>query len=199
MPLSQPVAREQLHRRSIEIHGYHRADGLFDIEAHLIDTKSRGFDSYARGHVAPGEPLHEMWLRLSFDQHMVIVTSEAVTDNSPFPPICPNGASVFSKLVGLAIKPGFIREANARVGGTAGCTHLRELLQQIATTAVQTIGPMRGKPAQDDSGKPSAGAIRMLNSCYAYASSSPVVQRRRPELYTGPDALHPAKAATSAD
>jgi hypothetical protein len=35
--------REPLHRRSIEIHGYKRDDGLFDIEGHLVDTKSIDF------------------------------------------------------------------------------------------------------------------------------------------------------------
>ena len=40
MPLSEPTAREPLHRRTIDMVGYRRADGLFDIEAHLIDTKT---------------------------------------------------------------------------------------------------------------------------------------------------------------
>ena len=48
-------------------------------------------------------------------------------------------------LVGLQIKAGFLREVNHRVGGTVGCTHLRELLQQMATTAFQTINPARAK------------------------------------------------------
>jgi hypothetical protein len=39
MPLSPPVSREELHTRAITLHGYRRDDGLFDIEAHLIDTK----------------------------------------------------------------------------------------------------------------------------------------------------------------
>ena len=34
MPLSPPVEREALHRRAIELNGYRRTDGLFDIEAH---------------------------------------------------------------------------------------------------------------------------------------------------------------------
>ena len=44
MPGLEPtVAREPLHRRSIEINGYKRADGLFDIEGHLVDTKPIDF------------------------------------------------------------------------------------------------------------------------------------------------------------
>ena len=39
MPLSPPAARDPLHTRRIEINGYRRADGLFDIEGRLTDTK----------------------------------------------------------------------------------------------------------------------------------------------------------------
>ena len=39
--LDPTTAREPLHRRSIEIHGYKRDDGLYDVEGHLVDTKRR--------------------------------------------------------------------------------------------------------------------------------------------------------------
>ena len=41
--LDPTVAREPLHRRTIEIHGYKREDGLYDIEGHLVDTKPYDF------------------------------------------------------------------------------------------------------------------------------------------------------------
>ena len=49
MPLSQPAERERLHTRVIEINGYRRADGHYDIEAHLTDVKSFGQTNYDRG------------------------------------------------------------------------------------------------------------------------------------------------------
>ena len=49
MPLTEPVARELLHLRDIELRGYRRADGLFDIEATLQDTKSYAFSNAERG------------------------------------------------------------------------------------------------------------------------------------------------------
>ena len=42
MPLSEPAAARLLHLRDISLRGYHRADGLFDIEAHIRDTKTTG-------------------------------------------------------------------------------------------------------------------------------------------------------------
>lgn len=199
MPLSQPAAREKLHTRDIQICGYRRDDGLYDIEAHLSDAKSYGFANQDRGYVAAGENIHGMWLRLTLDEHMTIVESEAATDQSPYA-VCPSAAPAFAKLAGLRIKPGFLREAAHRVGGALGCTHLRELLQQMATTAYQTINPYRAwreaKAAGDDtpgsegvdarvSARMMASGNSLVNSCRAYASDGPIVRRRWPELYTG--------------
>src|SRR3954451_8363882 len=44
MPLSPPAPREMLHRRAIDIRGWRRDDGLYDIEAHLLDTKAYPFE-----------------------------------------------------------------------------------------------------------------------------------------------------------
>lgn len=199
MPLSSAVSREPLHTREIVINGYRRSDGLFDIEAQLTDSKAEGFGNRDRGHIAAGEPLHGMWLRLTVDGHMTIVAAEAATDHAPYA-ACPAAAPNFSALAGLRIKSGFLREANQRVGGTVGCTHLRELLQQMATTAFQTISPYRARqeaaaagerdePGSDNMDKRVAqqmgGEARIVNTCRAYASDGEVVRRRWPHLYTG--------------
>ena len=199
MPLSPPAERELLHSRDIELRGYRRADGLYDIEARLTDAKSYGFASHDRGYVQPGEPVHDMWLRMTIDEERRIVACEAASDSTPYT-ICPSAAPNFSILAGLQIKPGFLKEATKRVGGAVGCTHLRELLQQIATTAYQTIDPARAareaeakgelhKPGSDkldaEIANKMGGAPAILNTCIAYGTASPVIQRRWPHLYTG--------------
>lgn len=212
MPLSPPAEREHLHTRSIEINGFRRADGLYDIEAHLTDAKSFGQTNYDRGYIEPGEPIHDMWLRLTLDETMVIVKSEAVSDKTPYV-MCPRAAPNFSRLEGLRIKAGFLRDATHLVGGQVGCTHLRELLQQMATTAFQAISPSKVKremaannePAPPGSDKVDAritekmgGAPKILNTCLAYSESGPLVRRRWPHLYTGPDRT-PAEAEAASD
>jgi hypothetical protein len=142
-----------------------------------------------------------MWLRLTVTDRMEIVAAEAVSDHTPYV-MCPRAAPNFERLVGLTIKAGFLREANHRVGGTVGCTHLRELLQQMATTAFQTISPAkvrremqaRGEGETPGSDKVDAkitekmgGAPKVLNTCIAYDAHGPLVKRRWPHLYTGPD------------
>ena len=177
MPLSPPVAgREQVHTRRIELHGYTRDDGLFDIEARMTDTKSRGFSTDDRAWVPPGEPLHGMSMRMTVDEELTIVGFEAVTDYSPYR-ICPEIAPNYAKLVGIRIGNGFMRAVAERVGGTHGCTHLRELLQPMATVAFQTLYSMMAKRAQAEPGRKPP----LINTCYAYRDDGPVVQRKWPE------------------
>jgi hypothetical protein len=183
MPLSEPQERELLHLRDIALRGYRRSDGLFDIEAHLTDTKTSGFPSEDRGFVAAGEPLHGMWMRMTVDEDLTIVACEASTDFGPYA-ICPGAAPNFARLAGLSVKRGFLRAAAERVGGVEGCTHLRELLQQMATVAVQTLYSVRVRRLEAEHPEEPA----LLNTCFAYATGSPVVQRRWPHLYTDPDA-----------
>ncbi len=186
MPLSPPVAgREPAHTRRIELQGYNREDGLFDIEARLTDTKSYGFDAADRGWIDPGAPLHGTAMRLTIDENFTIVAFEAATDYSPYR-ICPEIAPNYAKLAGLRIGPGFLRAVAERVGGVHGCTHLRELMQQMGTVAYQTLYPVlaRRKKPGIASGRPS-----LLNTCYAYREDGPVVQQRWPDAYTGERAV----------
>jgi hypothetical protein len=200
MPLTQSQDRELLHSRDIVLRGYRRDDGLYDIEAQLTDTKTYGSASHDRGYIQAGEPIHGMWLRLTVDEERRIVACEAASDHTPYT-ICPAAAPNFARLAGLQIRPGFLREAAKRIGGTIGCTHLRELLQQLATTAYQTIDSSRARreaAAAGEVDKPGSdgldvriaakmgGPPAILNTCIAYAAESPVVRRRWPHLYTGP-------------
>ena len=195
MPLSPPAARNLLHLRDIQLRGWQREDGLFDIEAHLVDTKSTTFENDSRGVMQPGDPLHGLWLRLTLREDMEVVACEASSDHTPYAQ-CPGAAPNFSRLAGLRIGPGFNRAANERVGGIAGCTHLREMLGQMATVAYQTLYPIRARKerealARDQAeGKPAAPRQRpaLLGSCIAYAPDSPVSLARWPWLAEPADA-----------
>ena len=134
MPLSEPVAREPLHTRVIEMCGYIRDDGLWDIEGRLTDIKSYGFDGDFRGWVEPETPVHDMWIRLTVDDDLVIRACEASTDHHPYA-VCPAITPAFAALAGIRIGVGWMREVRQRVGGRKGCTHLVEMLAQLGTVA----------------------------------------------------------------
>ena len=186
MPLSASAPRKQLHTRRVECRGYLRDDGLWDIEGHMVDTKTYSFPNRHRGEVAAGEPVHEMWLRLTVDDSMRIHEVEAATDYGPFG-LCPAITDNFRRLVGLIIGPGFRRAVRARVGGTQGCTHLVELLDPIATTAFQTMTARRHSRESEARADEASERPRFLDTCHALATESPVVKEQWPEFYTGGD------------
>jgi hypothetical protein len=180
MPLSAPTPREALHTRQIESRGFRRDDGLWDIEAHLTDVKSYAIKSDWRGAVAPGEPVHDMWVRLTLDDELRIKAIETVSDATPYE-LCPNVAENFQALVGLRIAPGWNRQVKLRVGGTRGCTHIVELMSVLATVAFQTIFSLREKELMAGGGKKPP----MLDTCHAWDSSGPVVKAQYPAWYRG--------------
>jgi hypothetical protein len=182
MPLPTPVPRKLIHTRQIECKGYEREDGLWDIEANLVDSKSYAHLRRHGGHErAAGEPVHNMWLRLTIDLDMVVHEVEAITDAGPYPhcgDITPN----FKGLVGVKIGAGWRREIAARVGGIKGCTHMVELLGPLGTTAFQATG--RARQARD-AAKPSTKKPYQIGSCHVYADDGMAVLERWPQFYKG--------------
>lgn len=180
MPLSKPKNRKNIHNRKINLNGFERNDGLWDIEGHLIDTKTYSFPlGFREGYIAAGEHIHEMWLRLTIDNEKVVIDAEAVIDYGPFP-ICPNITSSYKKIIGEQIGPGWTKRTRDLFGGTDGCTHLLELLGPIATTAYQTMYGSKSEPEKDKSNK---NTPSLINACHAWADSSPVVEKLYPEYY----------------
>jgi len=97
MPLPPPdAAREPLHTRQVTCTGYRRADGLWDIEGHITDRKSYDFQRDGRT-VPSGEPIHEMWIRLTLDNRLTVKAVAAVTDAAPYR-MCPSITENFQRL-----------------------------------------------------------------------------------------------------
>ncbi len=182
MTLSAAAPREPLHNRDINVRGYLRNDGMVDVEAHMTDVKSHVSWHDNGSARQPGEPLHDMWLRMTISAEREIVACEAAMDATPYA-ICPGAAPPFASLAGLKIEAGFIRAAMERVGGAQGCTHLRELLQQMGTVAMQTLYSV-GK-LSDDSARLAGRRPPLLNSCFAWSESREMIAVRHPAFYTG--------------
>lgn len=187
MPLSKPAERTQLHTRNIVCEGFARDDGLWDIEATLIDTKRIPSSNHDRGTIPPGTPIHHMVVRITLDLDMVIQEVETSITHTPFR-ICPQAALKMQNLKGLGIGPGWMREVRARIANTEGCTHLIELLGPLSTTAYQTMHQAleaRARQSVSDHWETQRPAPRILNQCHSLASDSEVVKVVWPEFYTG--------------
>jgi len=180
MPLPESPSRTQLHLRRIEMRGFRREDGLFEIDGRVTDTKTYDIQRSDIQRGAPaGAPIHDMWLRLVVDDDLVVRDLLAVTDASPYD-VCRDAVAPMAKIIGERIKPGWSNMVKSKLGGAQGCTHLMELLLPLATAAYQTIQPVRlGRPdALDAAGRPSK-----IDSCYAYAADREVVARRWPQFH----------------
>lgn len=176
MPLLSTVPRQALHHRDITIRGYRRDDGLYDIEGHLQDSKEIDF-KLASGMRHAGEPIHSMWLRITIDGTLTIVDAAAATDARPYAGYCEAIVPEYRKLVGLSIRPGFTNRVRELLGGTAGCTHITELVGSLATAAFQTLA---GQGMQPPDAKPF-----QLDRCHALRSDGPVAARFYPQWYRG--------------
>lgn len=178
MPLSEPnLAREPVHTRAITCSSFAREDGLWDIEGHLTDVKAYGFDNEFRGRIEAGEPMHDMWLRLTVDGEFMVRAVEAVTDAGPFA-LCPAITPAFDALIGLKIGPGWNRRVRERLGGSKGCAHLVDLLRPMATVAFHTVRWSRGGTKPDRPRPP-------INSCHVWASDGELVRTEWPDHYSG--------------
>lgn len=179
MPLPSSGLREEIHQRRIDMRGFRRVDGLYDLEAHLTDTKTAGMTVGNDRFVSPGEAIHDMWVRLVIDEDLKVIDILASTDAAPQSP-CPQAAATLQSIKGLTIGPGWSKAVRERLAGRKGCTHLTELLMPLATVAIQTLWQVRVSrpPLVNANGKP-----LKIDSCFAYASDRELVRQRWPEYY----------------
>jgi hypothetical protein len=192
MPLPSPAApRTLMHTRKIQFEGYVRDDGLWDIEGHLVDTKPMDMPLSA-GVRAAGEPIHEMWVRLTIDRKMNVIEAFACTDAMPYSGACNRITPDYSRLKGSNLLQGFRHTVKQLFGEVKGCTHLNEMLGHLPTAAVQSFAG-RKRDNQDDGRKPF-----QLDRCHALATNSDTVLRFYPKWYRESGAIEPQQGETSA-
>jgi hypothetical protein len=190
------MQRQLLHTRSIELQGFLRSDGLYEIAARLTDRKTYDSRRFPDDVLPAGEPLHDMSVQMTYDEDLLIHQFRATMAATPYAG-CREAEPNFDQLAGLRIQPGFLREAARRVAGVKGCTHVREMLQQIATTAFQTVVGNRLQK-QNAAQVHSAGRPNLIDSCAGYRADGDVVRVRWPE-YEARAQKAPAREVPAAD
>jgi len=175
LPISA-VERELTHTRRVRYEGYKRADGLWDIEAHLTDVKNHDF-MLKTGVRRAGLAVHDMTVRVTIDRKFNVVDAVAVSDAVPYPGGCEAAAPEYRKLVGLNLLKKFRHGLKERLGGVLGCTHITEMLAALPTAAIQTFaGEMRED--RQDGRKPF-----QLDQCLAMDTGGATVKKWYPEWY----------------
>jgi hypothetical protein len=190
-----PIAPERklVHRRSIDMQVYARADGLWEVDAQLQDVKTRDI-TLANQLRRAGEPVHDMLLRLVVDARLNILAAGAATSWMPYPGQCDDHDNAYAKLVGLNLLKGFRRELSARLGGVQGCTHLTELCQVLPTAVIQAFaGIVLDTREGDGDGKPPF----QIDRCHALRRDGEVVKTFYPRWYRKSASAHDALDGTS--
>ena len=100
------VPRKRLHTRRVTYEGWQREDGLFDIEARLVDVKDHDY-ALASGVRPKGAPIHEMSVRVTIGSDFVVRALEAASDAVPYADGCELIAPAYAQLVGLNLMDGF--------------------------------------------------------------------------------------------
>ncbi len=179
MALSAPAPRRAMHTRRIVCEGWLRDDGLWDIEASIVDTKAYAYREPERGHREIGSPVHDMSVRLTIDTGMVVRAIEVSMNQHPYQ-VCLGAPPAFQGLVGQRVGPGWRKAVQACVGGVRGCTHVRELLFPMATVAFQTLS---GWPVDDGTDQPvrvDGESTGFLDGCTAWDRRGEMVARLYP-------------------
>ena len=176
--------------------GFDREDGLWDIEAQLTDVKTYGFEVSNERPFPANEPIHNLKIRVTLDNKMVIQDIATSMDDIPHPE-CVGAPHGMHKLIGCTMGPGWRKVINQHVGGTEGCTHLREMLFNMATAAYQTL-PAGQWQRRELAGQPHpemTQAPYFLGQCHSWAYDSPTVQRAYPMFFKtkAPQELKPKR------
>ncbi len=180
--LSPSPQRRPLHTRRIIFQGFERDDGLWDMEGELHDSKHDDYES-SEGVRKAGEPVHHMFLRVTLGDDLRIHAIESRMQNTPFGE-CSSADASLQRMVGQTMGAGWRACIERHVGGVQGCTHLRELLFNMATAAFQTIPhamAMRRRAAglrEHEGAEPPF----YMGRCQTWDFNGPVVRRVAPQF-----------------
>jgi hypothetical protein len=168
-----------LHRRALDVQVFARDDGLFDVEASLVDTKTHDVPLGGQTRKA-GDPIHEMQLHLTVDAALTITAACSDTLWMPYADACGEHGDAYAGLVGLNLLKGFRHAVAERLSGTHGCTHLTELCQILPTAVIQA---MAGSVIDTQEGDADGNPPFQLDRCHALRREGATVAKFYPRWH----------------
>lgn len=189
MPLSQPtIARTPQHIRQVNYRSFEREDGLWDIEGELLDTKAIDLPRpNGEGIRKAGDPIHHMLIRVTVNTQLVVQAIEACMQAHPVQG-CPAALDAMQRMVGCSMARGWRKSIETNLAGITGCTHMRELLNNMATATFQSIvSAFSTTPDQPPA---------YLGRCTGWSFNGPAVMQYYPQFagWHIPDGKGPAFA-----
>jgi hypothetical protein len=144
----EKIGRKLLHNRTVACDGYIRDDGLWEVEARLVDSKPYPHTDFARGDRAAGAPVHDIVLRIAVDDERTIRDIDVSMNAVPFG-TCEQTTPLLNTLIGEKIGAGWRERLREKISRVKSCTHTLELFGPAITTLYQMIA-MGKNPAGSD-------------------------------------------------
>lgn len=191
MSLPPAAPQRQLkHRRQIDVQVFSRGNGLWEVDALLVDTKTRDA-RMAEGLRPAGTPIHEMLLRLVVNEQLDVLEAGSETRWMPYAGLCDQHGDAYARLVGLNLLQGFRRHLRERLGHGLACTHITELAQVLPTAVVQAFA---GEVIDTRGDAQGASQPFQIDRCHALRSDGEAVRKHYPRWYkpASPAAAPPA-------
>ena len=174
--------RRLMHTRCIEMQAYARDDGLWDVEAHLRDVKPFAYIDPGRGEQRAGDPVHDLRVRLTFDEERVIRDVAVEMGSMPFGS-CHAVKETLRPLIGERIGRGW-RQVLKKIPRNTTCAHVHEVLVPMATVVHQGLSLGR-----DPDGKVAIAPDPALEAqpffvddCHSWRADGPVVAHFYPQF-----------------
>ncbi len=181
MPLPDSPNRRQLkHTRKLQVEFYLRDDDLWDIDAHFTDVKP--FDLDVTSFVIPANrPVHDLLIRVTTDAKSNIVGVKVIFEQVPFEGYCETIEPEYQKLIGLNLLNKFRQGVRERLGKTAGCSHMNELIELLPYVAVQVLIFGEKDTSEKTAFQQSGEKPFHLDGCHALRTNGPVVAKFYPQ------------------
>jgi hypothetical protein len=159
------------HTRTKEVSVYEYDEQRFVVEGCLTDRRPHAYYSAAAGKQPPGI-LHQMIVHLLVDKATLEIENLHVKM-----PVIPDKACLeminsIESVKGLRIARGFVSKIKMLAGHGKGCTHLIELLMEMASSSIQ--GRIAYK--QDQAPIPTTEIINMMSgTCWTWRAEGPLI------------------------
>ena len=143
----------------------------------------------AHGLRQPGDPVHDIRLRLAVDDTLTVRETGTTMFATPYPS-CIDVEGILQRLVGERIGKGWREAVRRKIGRLETCTHLAELLGPAVTTLFQTMSNGRDPEGRDsvDNQRAAKTPPFFIDGCHSWRKDGPNVAELFPQFATKEEA-----------
>ena len=172
----ESLSWEPVHTRNIDIRTFEKSPGSIVVQGTLTDNRLH--TTYPMSGRPPGAGIvHQLTIRMHVTgPALTIEAMEAQMSTVPLDQ-CRETQASLEKIRGMCIAAGFTERVKARIGGSAGCTHLTALLLAMAPAAVQGFWAAVSRKPVDPSLYGDQALAFLTDTCRVWRREGPMIAR----------------------